>query len=639
MRNSDSSEIIKALKKENNALKEEVRFRKQLNSYLNSTLNNINHGIFIIDLDLKIILQNVLCEKIFGYQMNETIGKKITKILPEKLNEGFYSRMRHKPSFEQPFEINGKGVTANSTQVILRLNINSVRDTENTMIGAQVICEDITQSKKIEQEHHDIKEKFETVFMSSPNSIIISSYESGKCLDINYHFMQSFGFSGQEAIGKSFEELNIWVNEDEAVHYANLLSAKNKAEDLECMLRTKSGEIRQVLISGEIIEIENEKCLISIIQDISQLKQSQLNLENERLRLQKLIETLPDLMWMKDTSGVFIICNEKFTRFSGKEKKDIIGKTDYDFIAEGHADIYKKEDQEIIRSKKPVHCIKRETFAGSRNDKLFDISKVPIFDKQNNVIGILGIARDMTELHELNENLEKKVQERTKQLEDSYHQLEKFTYSVSHDLTAPLRHIAGFAGFLIESVDSPSEETVECYEKIRSSIKKMNTMIKSLLNLARLESKELHKTEIDLNDLIKKVISEFEPDTKGKNIRWGIAELPMIYADLNLIKIVFTNILSNAIKFTSKKQNPAIEIGVALTNDGNKEIFIRDNGAGFDMKYAEDVFDVFKRLHSEEDFQGTGVGMATVKQIVNKHNGEIRVESKVNAGTTFFLTL
>jgi len=227
----------------------------------------------------------------------------------------------------------------------------------------------------------------------------------------------------------------------------------------------------------------------------------------------------------------------------------------------------------------------------------------------------------------------------TLELEQTNKEMEAFSYSVSHDLRAPLRHLIGFTEMLKDHASEILDEKNRRYlDIISDSAKRMNGMIDDLLTFSRIGRSEIIKTQFDLNKLIKEIIDELKPDTKGRDIEWVIHNLPEIQGDLSLLRLVFTNLISNAVKFTRTKPKAKIEIGYTVNKD-HIIYYIKDNGVGFDNTYRDKLFMVFQRLHRFEDFEGTGIGLANVKSIIHRHGGKVWAEGKEGEEATFFFTL
>jgi signal transduction histidine kinase len=242
----------------------------------------------------------------------------------------------------------------------------------------------------------------------------------------------------------------------------------------------------------------------------------------------------------------------------------------------------------------------------------------------------LGAARD---------HLEQQVQERTAQLNTANADLEAFSYSVSHDLRTPLRHIGAFSQILSEEYGSKMEPGAQdSLKKIQNGVKNMGRLIEALLKMAQIDRRELVCVATDLNTLLKDVLTDLQPESEGRQIDWRIGDLSSVECDPGLMKQVFANLVSNAVKYTRRREIAVIEVGQA-EEEGVPVIFVRDNGAGFDERYAAKLFAVFQRLHRAEDFEGTGVGLSTVQRIIRKHGGEIWAKGEVDKGATFFFAL
>jgi PAS domain S-box-containing protein len=279
-----------------------------------------------------------------------------------------------------------------------------------------------------------------------------------------------------------------------------------------------------------------------------------------------------------------------------------------------------------------------------------NLSITALRDEGGGVTGFVGLIYDLTErkqaeaaVHKLNHELEQRVAERTAQLTEANKELEAFAYSVSHDLRSPLRHIDGFLGLLREQVADALDAQGEHYmDTISHAVKRMGELIDDLLSFSRMGRKEVFKEAVDLGRLLKDVIREFEPETQGRTIHWRIGELPVVVGDRSMLRVVLTNLVSNALKYTQPRAQAEIEIGCLPDQPGHENetvVFVRDNGVGFDMRYANKLFGVFERLHSLREFEGTGIGLANVHRVITRNGGTTWAEGKVDGGATFYFSL
>jgi PAS domain S-box-containing protein len=257
------------------------------------------------------------------------------------------------------------------------------------------------------------------------------------------------------------------------------------------------------------------------------------------------------------------------------------------------------------------------------------------------------IIRDVTERQRLEqarqslqEELEERVRDRTAELEAANRELEAFSYSVSHDLRSPLRHIGGFVNLLSRREEARLDATSARYvQVIAESVHKMGQLIDDLLAFARLERVALRRRLVESNALVTEALQELAPALEERCVVWQIAALPAVQGDPSLLRLVWVNLLDNAIKYTASRAEARIEVGSQPSAQGDTVFFVRDNGVGFDMQYADRLFGVFQRLHRDDAFPGTGIGLATVRRILHRHGGRIWADSAVDHGTTFFFTI
>jgi PAS domain S-box-containing protein len=349
----------------------------------------------------------------------------------------------------------------------------------------------------------------------------------------------------------------------------------------------------------------------------------------------------------KDLDGNIVLWNEGARRCYGYEPDDIIGKANASILYSSE-DVAKGKPREImdaaLRDGKWVGTLNRVRGNGERFTARVVVT--PRWDGPEKPIGFLLISRDVSEEIRLTEELqashaelEQRVAQRTAELDATNKELEAFTYSVAHDLRAPLRHIQGFADLLAESLGQQLEPEAKKYlSRIGEGTKHMGTLIEDLLRLAQISRQEPRLQATGLNSVVREVLQDLTNETKDRDIHWQVGDLPFVDCDPGLVKQVFYNLLSNAVKYTRPRKPAVIDIG-QMSLGGQLVTFVRDNGVGFNMKYSNKLFGVFQRLHRKEDFEGTGVGLATVQRIIHKHGGRIWAEAEIDKGATFFFSL
>ena len=498
---------------------------------------------------------------------------------------------------------------------------------------------------KNERALRESEEKFATVFQMSPVSISLSSLADNKFIDVNNTFLNDTEYTRNEVIGHTALELKIWANEAERQWTLNEISEKGEFFGKGISFRSKTGKMIYGLVSMSVVKVNGQPFNLSTIVNITAWKNAEEALRESEDKFKYVFDhsvigksiTLP--------SGEIHV-NMAFCDMLGYAQEEL-EKTKWQLIS--HPDDIEMTQRNLnlllTGEKDSVRFIKRYIH---KNGLVVwaDVGTALRRDKEGNPLYFMTAINNITDrknaesqIKKLNEELEQRVNLRTEQLEAANKELEAFSYSVSHDLRAPLRSVHGFTKILLEDYEAKlDEEGKRICGIISSSATQMGELIDDLLSFSRIGRSKMNPSLIDMIKMTRLVFEGMTSSSERGRINLKIGELHQVFGDVTLLGQVWINLISNAIKYTSKEITSEILIGSQLEGDVIR-YFIKDNGVGFDMQYAHKLYGVFQRLHGESEFEGNGVGLAIVQRIILKHGGKVWAEAEVGKGATFYFSL
>jgi PAS domain S-box-containing protein len=521
------------------------------------------------------------------------------------------------------------------------------------------IGRDVTDRKQAENDLADEKAKLDKII--SELSVGISVYdETGQCVLANNAIAKQIGAEKKEdLLVQNYNNIESWKKSglvDTAKKAVNENSIQRKPElkvkttfgnevVLDCYfipfslgektnLLFTSYDIKEIKLAEEELKRHRDNLEQMVEERTTELTESDKELRKLSAEQQLILDTVPATIWYKDLENNVLRVNRAGAESVGMRVEDIEGKSTYDLFPE-EAEKYFKDDLEVINSGKPKFGIV-EQLQTSSGDKIWvRTDKVLSRDDNGEIIGLIAFATDITDQKRAEETINKSNIE----LKATNKELESFAYSVSHDLRAPLRTIHGFSQALIEdNYEKLDEQSKKYLDRVSKAALKMGQLIDDLLKLSRITRAEMKIEEVGFSNLTRKVANDLKNNTPDRQVEFDIQDEMVLNADIKLIEVVLDNLLGNALKFTGKNPNAKIEVGSKIIN-GQTEYFVRDNGVGFNMKYSNKLFGAFQRLHSDYEFEGTGIGLATVARIIHRHGGQVRAEAELEKGAVFYFTL
>ncbi|HMH22953.1 MAG TPA: PAS domain S-box protein [Puia sp.] len=492
------------------------------------------------------------------------------------------------------------------------------------------------------------EKKYRHLFESNPMPMWIIDLETFKFLDVNEAAISHYGYGREEFLAMTAldirpeEEVGLFKRAD---HTRTINPANYNRGVWKHLKKDKTIIFAEVIAHDISFDGKTARFILSNdvtarIKAEEKLKESIKEITDYKYALEE-----SSIVAITDQRGTITHANENFCKISRYSVDELIGR-DHRII---NSDYHPKE---FIRGLWGT-IAKGKIWRGelrnrARDGSIYwvDTTIVPFLDEQGKPYQYVAIKADITgrkevedELYKLNQELEDRVDLRTRQLEAANKEMEAFTYSVSHDLRTPLRGIIGFTTMLEEDYTSKLDDGARRITTIiKNNTLKMGRLIDDLLAFSRMGRQDIVKTGINTAEMVKEVISELASENNRSGIEWELETLPSIKGDINTIRQVWVNLISNAIKYSGKKERPHIGIG-SFIHEGQIAFFIKDNGVGFDNKYKDKLFNVFQRLHGAEEFEGTGIGLALVMKIIAKHGGKVWAEAELDKGACFYFSL
>jgi PAS domain S-box-containing protein len=647
----------------------EVRLRRQEAHFRDlAELVDLTHdAIFVRGLDSSILFWNSAAERLYGWTKDEALGNSSHHLLktsfPVPLKE-IEAAVMHEGTWEGELTHtcrNGE-VRMVSSRWALR------RDSNGEPISILESNRDITARSKEEL-------KFRGLLESAPDPIVIVD-PTGIIRIVNARTQTVFGYTREELVGQPveiivperFRETHVQQRE----RYAKCPVQRAMGENIELRGRRKDGSEFPVEISLSPLETSEGTLISSAIRDVSDRHRIQQDLRDANEFLEQRVHARTEEL---ATANAGLLKSQESVTLAQRVARigtfELDGSTGRSAWTPGLEAVYGLKEGTFPGTREAwlamVHPDDRENAERAADQAIETHSPYSneyrilrtdgqvrwvraqgqiFYGQQGEFRRLVGANLDITdgknkenEIVALNAGLERRVEERTRDLTFANKELESFSYSVSHDLRAPLRHIDGFARILHEEYAGELPEEARGYlTRILKSTTDMSKLIDSLIKLAHLGRRELACEKVNLGELVKSVIADLPQSDPPRGVEWRIETLPTVKCDPDLLRVVLTNLLSNALKFTRTRSTAVIEVGTAAKNN-ELAYFVKDNGVGFDPHYADKLFGVFQRLHAQEKFEGTGIGLATVQRIVHRHGGRIWAESALDQGATFFFTI
>jgi two-component system sensor kinase FixL len=520
------------------------------------------------------------------------------------------------------------------------------------MFGCRRALLEYAETAEIKERVVQERDLLRTIIDDLPDRIYAKDKDGRFVLNNQAHAKAVGAESPQAMLGKSDfdyypQEMAVQYRADEEKILQTRLPVLDQ-EQLKSVPGDRTGEKRWCIASKVLWRNSAGEILgtAGITHDIHESKMAQDALHKSEKLYRTLIDSLPQHVFFKDRQSAFVSVNAAFARLLGKSADELIGNTDSDFFPKKLAEKYRADDQRIMNSRRVETIEETNIVEGQR--RTVEVVKAPVIGDDGQIIGLLGIFTDITE----RKVAEEKVRQFTVQLERSNRELQDFAYVASHDLQEPLRKIVVFGERLKEKTgDALAPEPRDYLERMQKAAARMQSLINDLLTFSRVTTKAHPFAPVNLADVAGDVVADLEGRLEQVNGRVELGTLPVIEAEELQVRQLLQNLIGNALKFHRPEEPPVVKVEAQIISVPQAQadrrapapqlcqLTVTDNGIGFDEKYLDRIFNVFQRLHSRGEYEGTGMGLAIARKIVLYHGGEITAKSKPGCGATFIVTL
>jgi PAS domain S-box-containing protein len=643
---------------------------------LRTLVDGLPDRIFIKDRQSRFLINNSAHVHALGATCpDELIGKTDLDLFPAEMANQFFNDERAVMESGQPLNREEMAVNPRTQETCwLQTTKIPLRDQNGQVVGLMGISRDITDRKQAEaalrQSYNEMEKRvaartveldrerllLRTLIDNLPDCIYAKDAAGRKTMANPADLKNLRCKTEAEAVGKTDFDLfpkdvaeKFWADDQAVIQGRPVI-------DREEYFINDAGEKRWLLTSKLPLRDQDGRTigLVGVGRDITRRKEAEEALARERSLLRTLIDNLPDCIYAKDDAGRKVLANPAdLKNLRCKTEAEAVGKTDFDLFPKDIAEKFWADDQAVIQGQPVID--REEYFINDDGEKRWLLtSKLPLRDPDGKTIGLVGIGRDITRRKEAEEALvssESKLRKFTTQLERSNRELQDFAYVASHDLQEPLRKIVVFGERLKEqSAEKLDEQSSDYLERMQKAAARMQTLINDLLTFSRLTTKARPFVQVDLAEVARDVVNDLEGRIEQVKGRVELGTLPMIDAEALQMRQLFQNLIGNALKFRRPEAPPVVKVAAEIItgfsaegDDGVPKKFcqltVSDNGIGFDEKYLDRIFTVFQRLHTRNEYEGTGMGLAIARKIALFHHGDITARSKPGEGATFIVTL